>query len=107
MGMMDGMTGGGQIPQQAPPQGGMMDSAGAPQGGTPPDENMLREMQSLTQNPSPDAVQAFAQKLASSDNPAAQQFAQQLMSVANDPSSVVQLISKAIPAIRAQMQQGS
>ena len=108
MGMMDGMMAGGQMPQQAPPQGGMMGGTmGTPQGGSPPDENTLREMQSLTQNPSPDAVQAFAQKLASSDNPAAQQFAQQLMSVANDPSSVVQLISKAIPAIRAQMQQGS
>jgi len=104
MGMMNGMMG-DQMPQQAPPQGGMMSAA--PNRGTPPDEAVLNEMQSLTQNPAPQAVQAFAQKLASSDNPAAQQFAQQLMSVANDPNLVAQLISQAIPAIRAQIQQGS
>lgn len=108
MGMMDGMMGGGQMPQQAAPQGGMMDAmAGKPSGGgTPPDEIILNEMQSLTQNPAPQAVHAFAQKLMRSDNPAAKQFAQKLMSIINDPDTVVQLISQALPAIRAQMQQG-
>lgn len=106
MGMMD-MMGGEQMPQQAQmPQGGMMSGGGMPEGGTPPDESILNEMQSLAQNPAPEAVQAFAQKLLQSDNPAAQQFAQQLTSVINDPAMIVQLISKAIPAIRNKMQQG-
>jgi len=90
MGMMDGMTGGGQMPQQAPPQGGMMDSAAAPQ-----DNSAFIQMaDAILQNPTPEVVTQVIQQLRQMGGEGTAEVAQALQQVMNDPNRLVQLVTQ-------------
>ena len=90
MGMMDGMTGGGQMPQQAPPQGGMMDSVAAPQ-----DNSAFIQMaDAILQNPTPEVVTQVIQQLRQTGGEGTAEVAQALQQVMNDPNRLVQLVTQ-------------
>ena len=90
MGMMDGMTGGGQMPQQAPPQGGMMDSAAAPQ-----DNSAFIQMaDAILQNPTPEVVTQVIQQLRQMGGEGTAEVAQALQQVMNNPEQLINLVEQ-------------